>query len=89
MSSQLSNQGGTSVTDRAVLRRRVRSRRGGWYVLAERIAGELAASRPVVVEVDGYGRGWYVTAIDWGRELFEVTRGGDSISVSWSAVRQG
>lgn len=57
--------------------------------LAEQVSAALMERVPVVVEVNGYGRGWYVTAVDWGRELFEVTRGKASISVAWSAVRAG
>lgn len=55
---------------------------------AREVARRLAARQPVVVDVEGYGAGWYITAVDWGRGLFTVHRGaGDPIDVAWGAVR--
>lgn len=56
--------------------------------LARAVGRELAARRPVVVEVAGYGAGWYVTAVDWRRQMFTVWRGaGDPIDVAWDSVQ--
>jgi hypothetical protein len=57
--------------------------------LAHEVTRQLAKREPVVVDVEGYGAGWYVLAVDWGRELFTVRRsgGGDPIDVAWGSVR--
>jgi hypothetical protein len=56
--------------------------------LARDVARRLAARQPVVVDVEGYGAGWYITAVDWGQGLFTVRRGGgDPIDVAWGSVR--
>lgn len=56
--------------------------------LAHEVTRQLAKRQPVVVDVEGYGAGWYITAVDWDRQLFTVHRGGgDPIDVSWWSVR--
>lgn len=57
------------------------------YELAERVQADLDACRETVVDLVGYGRGWYILGVDWSRRLFEVRRSGPPISVAWAAVR--
>lgn len=54
---------------------------------AGRIGAQLAANQPVVVQVRGHGRGWFVTAV--GDGIFEVWRDGQPLIAAWTDVPLG
>ncbi|MGS2615144.1 hypothetical protein ACVCAH_11555 [Micromonospora sp. LZ34] len=54
---------------------------------ADRIRAQLAASQPVVVQVRGYGRGWFVTAV--GNGTYDVWRDGAGLIAAWTDVPLG
>ncbi|MFI2663337.1 hypothetical protein [Micromonospora carbonacea] len=53
---------------------------------AERHREALARNEPVVVRVDGYGRGWYVEAVGDGLHLW---RDGQTLIAAWTDVPLG
>ena len=49
------------------------------------VAEHLRRREPVVGEVDGYGRGWWVLSVGAGD--YEVWRDGTAMRVPWSLLR--
>ncbi|WP_229402590.1 hypothetical protein [Micromonospora okii] len=69
-------------------RRRLPSTPGQVHVdRAEQHRAALARREPVVVKVNGYGRGWYVQAV--GASVYELWRDGTTLTVPWTAVPLG
>lgn len=55
--------------------------------LAEQVAAALASHQPTVVQVDGCGRGWWVTEV--GDGTYTVWRDGATMTVPWTDVTVG
>ncbi|MFG1846831.1 hypothetical protein [Micromonospora carbonacea] len=54
---------------------------------AEKHREALARNEPVVVRVDGYGRGWYVEAVADG--IYHLWRDGATLIAAWTDVPLG
>ncbi|MEV5819355.1 hypothetical protein AB0L22_09280 [Micromonospora haikouensis] len=54
---------------------------------AEQHRAALARHEPVVVRVDGYGRGWYVEAVADG--MYHLWRDGATLVAAWTDIPLG